>query len=317
MPRLNELEGGVPGYSMLYSPGESHMSSLAGLLNESTVFTLLQLVAILLIAVALNRLLRKLSAQLIRPASGPSRAEQGRETQTRALADVAYGTASKLVWVVAALTALYKVGISPIPALVLGAVIGLAIGVGAQNLVRDVIGGCHIVLEDQYIVGDTVEIGSTLGRVEQFTLRRTVVRDNRGAQVTIANGEIRSVANLSRDWSQAFVDVALAPEAPLEKPLAAIESAAAELRSDGAWSQALVDGPRVLGVQAYDRNASVVRVQMRTLPMRHEEISRELRRRIQLAFQREGIPLSSVQRLELTNSQSPVVTNSHVGPHSN
>jgi moderate conductance mechanosensitive channel len=314
---LNELEGGVPGYSMLYSPGESHMSSLAGLLNESAVFTLLQLVAILLIAVALNRFLKKLSERLIRPASGPSRAEQARETQTRVLADVAYGTASKLVWVVAALTALYKVGISPIPALVLTAVIGLAIGVGAQNLVRDVIGGWHIVLEDHYVVGDTVEIGDTVGRVEQLTLRRTVVRDNRGAQVTIANGEVRSVANLSRDWSQAFVDVALAPEAPLEKPLAAIESAAAELRADGAWSQALVDGPRVLGVQAYDRNASVVRVQMRTLPMRHEEISRELRRRIQLAFQREGIPLSSVQRLELTNSQSPVATTSPIGPHSN
>src|SRR5262249_50252131 len=112
---------------MLYSPGESHMSSLAGLLNDSAVFTLLQLVSIFVIAVALNRFLRKLSEQLIRPASGPARAEQARETQTRALADVAYGAANKLVWGVAALTALYKVGISPIPALVLGAVIGLAI----------------------------------------------------------------------------------------------------------------------------------------------------------------------------------------------
>jgi len=314
---MNELGRGAPGYSMLYSPGESLMSSLAGLLNDSTVFTLLQLLVILLIALALNRFLKQLSERMIRLATGQSRTEQARETQTRALADLAYGSASKLVWVVAVLTALYKIGISPVPALVLGALIGLAIGVGAQNLVRDVIGGCHIVLEDQYVVGDTVQIGDTLGRVEQLSLRRTMVRDNRGAQVTIANGEIRSVANLSRDWSQAYVDVALAPEAPLEKPLAAIESAAAELRSDGAWSQALVDGPRVLGVHAYDRNASVVRVQMRTLPMRHEEISRELRRRIQLAFQREGIPLSSVQRLELTNSQPPAETPSSIVPHSN
>jgi len=153
--------------------------------------------------------------------------------------------------------------------------------------------------------------------VEQLTLRRTVVRDGRGAKVTIANGEIRSVANLSRDWSQAFVDVALAPEIPLEKPLAAVEAAAAELRADSAWSQALVDGPRVLGVHAYDRNASVVRVQMRTLPMRHEEISRELRRRIQLAFQREGIPLSSVLRLELTNPQQSAGTAPSAAPQMN
>jgi moderate conductance mechanosensitive channel len=301
---------------MLYSPGESLMSSLAGLLNDNTASTLLQLLVILLIALALNRFLRLLSERLIQPASGQSRAEQAREQQTRALASAAYRAARKLVWLAAALTALAKIGISPVPALVFLAVVGIAIGLGSQNLVRDVISGFHIVLEDQYVVGDTVQIGETLGRVEQLTLRRTIVRDSRGAQVTIGNGEIRSVANLSRDWSQAFVDVALAPEIPLEKPLAAVESAAAELRADGAWSQALVDGPRVLGVHAYDRNASVVRVQMRTLPMRHEEISRELRRRIQLAFQREGIPLSSVLRLELTNSQAPVATSS-IAPNSN
>jgi len=290
------------------------MSSLAGLLQDNTASALFQLLLILLIALALNRFLRVLSERLIHPASGQSRAEQAREQQTRALASTVYQATSWAVWVAAILTALAKIGISPFPALAFITVVGLAIGIGAQDLVRDVVSGYNIVLEDQYVVGDTVEIGDTQGRVEQLTLRRTVVRDSRGAQVNIANGSIRSVANLSRDWSQAFVDVALSPEIPLEKALAAVESAAAELRADGAWSQALVDGPRVLGVHAYDRNASVVRVQMRTLPMRHEELSRELRRRIQLAFQREGIPLSGVVRLELTNSQPPVTS---IAPHSN
>ena len=290
------------------------MSSLAGLLQDNTASALFQLLLILLIALALNRFLRVLSERLIHPASGQSRAEQAREQQTRALASTVYQATSWAVWVVAVLTALAKIGISPFPVLAFITVVGLAIGIGAQDLVRDVVSGYNIVLEDQYVVGDTVEIGDTQGRVEQLTLRRTVVRDSRGAQVNIANGSIRSVANLSRDWSQAFVDVALSPEIPLEKALAAVESAAAELRADGAWSQALVDGPRVLGVHAYDRNASVVRVQMRTLPMRHEELSRELRRRIQLAFQREGIPLSGVVRLELTNSQPPVTS---IAPHSN
>jgi moderate conductance mechanosensitive channel len=314
---MNQSEGGAPVYSMLYSPGESLMSSLAGLLHDNTASTILQLLAILLIALALDRFLRLLSERLVHPASGQSRAEQAREQRTKALATAAYGAASKVVWLVAILTVLGKIGISPAPALAFLVVVGLAVGIGAQDLVSDVISGYHIVLEDQYAVGDTVQIGETLGRVEQLSLRRTVVRDSRGAQVTIANGKIRTVANLSRDWSQAFVDVALAPEIPLEKPLAAVEAAAAELRTDSAWSQALVDGPRVLGVHAYDRNASVARVQMRTLPMRHEEISRELRRRIQLAFQREGIPLSSVLRLELTNPQPPVAATSSAAPHSN
>jgi small-conductance mechanosensitive channel len=127
------------------------------------------------------------------------------------------------------------------------------------------------------------------------------VRDSRGAIVTIANGDIRTVSNLSRDWSQAFLDVAVAPEAPLEKSLQALETAAAGLRSDPSWAQALVDGPRVLGLQAYDRSASTLRLQVRTVPTRQDEVSRELRRRIQIEFQRQSIPLSTLQRHE----QSP------------
>jgi small-conductance mechanosensitive channel len=280
------------------------MSSQPPYLNAATVSILLHLLLILLIALVANRLLRVLSKLIIRQASSQSRVEQAREQQTKTLAGVLYGAASKVVWVVAILTALDAVGINPIPALALTGLAGVAVGLGAQNLVRDLIGGFYIVLEDQYVVGDTVQIGNDAGRVEHLTLRRTVLRDARGALVTISNGEIRSVANLSRDWSQAFVDVALPPETPLEKPLAALEAAAADLRGDAAWSQALVDGPRVLGVQSSDRNASVVRLQVRTLPMRQEEVTRELRRRIHLEFQKQGIPVSGVWRFELTNPQA-------------
>ena len=176
----------------------------------------------------------------------------------------------------------------------------LALGFGAQTLVRDVVAGFYIVLEDQYVVGDTIQIADYTGRVEHLTLRRTVLRDARGALVTIANGEIRTVSNLSRDWSQAFVDVSLAPESPVEKALAALETAAAGLRGDPAWSQALVDGPRILGVQDFDRTASTIRLQVRTAPTRQDEVARELRRRIQTELLKQGIPVSSVQRIELT-----------------
>jgi small conductance mechanosensitive channel len=159
--------------------------------------------------------------------------------------------------------------------------------------------GFYIVLEDQYVVGDTVQIADNIGRVEHLTLRRTVIRDPRGALVTIANGEIRTVSNLSRDWSQAFVDVSLAPEGPIEKTLQALETAAAALRGDPAWSQTLVDGPRILGVQSFDRTSSTVRLQVRTAPTRQDEVARELRRRIQIELQKQGIPISIVQRIEL------------------
>jgi len=281
------------------------MSSLPAYFVENAAPTLLRLLLIVLVALLLNRFLKLGSALLVRPAANQSRAEQAREQQTRALASLVYAISSKVVWAVAVLTAMDRLGISPVPTLLFLGLAGVAVGFGAQNLARDVIAGIYIVLEDQYVVGDTVQVLEVLGKVEQLTLRKTVVRDVRGAVVTISNGDIRTVANLSRDWSQAFVDVALAPEVPLERSLSALESAAAELRSDAAWSPALIEGPRVLGVQGYDRNASVVRVQLKTLPLRQEEISRELRRRIQIEFQKQGIPLTSVLRYELANAQRP------------
>jgi small conductance mechanosensitive channel len=278
------------------------MSSPVAFLNDFPISTALHLLGILLIALLVNRLLRALTELVIKPASSQSRTAQVHEQQTRTLAGVLYSASSKVVWVVALLTSLDRLGINPTPALTLAGLAGVAVGFGAQNLVRDLITGFYIVLEDQYVIGDTIETGEKIGRVEHLTLRRTVIRDPRGALVTIANGEIRTVANLSRDWSQTFVDISLAPEIALEKPLAALEAAAAELRTDPAWSQALVDGPRILGVQSFDRSAAVVRLQVRTAPTRQDEVARELRRRVQIEFQRQGIPLTSVQRIELAGA---------------
>jgi moderate conductance mechanosensitive channel len=276
---------------------------MPGLLNhwlDLTVPNALRLLGILVIALVLNRLLRALTKLIVKPATSQTRQAQLREQQTRTLAGIVYSAGSKVVWAIALLTVLDKLGISILPAVTFAGLASLALGFGAQSLVRDVITGFYIVLEDQYVVGDTIQISDYIGRVEHLTLRRTVIRDARGALVTIANGEIRTVSNLSRDWSQAFVDVSLAPESPMEKTMQALETAAAALRADAAWSQALVDGPRILGLQELDRAASKIRLQVRTAPTRQDEVARELRRRIQLELQKQGIPVSSVQRIELT-----------------
>ncbi len=266
----------------------------------------LHLIGIFVIALVANRILRAVTNLLIKHAASQTRAAQIREQQTRTVAGVLYGAASKVVWGVALITALPEFGINVTPVATLAGLASLALGFGAQSLVRDIITGFYIVLEDQYVVGDTIQFADYVGRVEHLTLRRTVIRDARGALVTIANGEIRTVSNLSRDWSQAFVDISLAPESPIEKAMQAMETAASGLRGDPAWSQALVDGPRILGVQNFDRNSSTVRMQVRTAPTRQDEVARELRRRIQVEFQKQGIPISSVQRIELAGvSHSP------------
>jgi small conductance mechanosensitive channel len=278
------------------------MSSFLANLPDFTLTNLFHLLIIFGVAVILNRLLRVATKLIIKPATTPSRAAQAREQQTRTLSKAIYNVGSKIVWTAAILTAALEIGINITPIAILAGLAALAVGLGAQNLVRDIVTGFYIIMEDQYVVGDTIEVGDVMGRVESLTLRRTVIRDSRGALVTISNGDVRIVSNLSRDWSQAFVDVALSPLVPQEKALQALDLAATELRADASWSQAIVDGPRILGLQSYDKLSSTIRLQVRTAPARQEDVARELRRRIQLEFQRQDIPLSDVQRVEIVSS---------------
>jgi small-conductance mechanosensitive channel len=256
---------------------------------DFTIPNALHLAGILVLALICIRLLRAATGKLVKPAITQAKAAQHREQQARALAESVYGIGSKVIWIAAALTALPEFGISALPGVVIAGAAILGFSIGARETIRDVVAGLEIVMEDQFVTGDTIQAGDTVGRVEQLTLRRTVVRDARGALVSLSNGELRTVSNLSRDWSQAFVDIGVAAGMPLEKTLQALESAAAGLRSDAAWSQALVDGPRVLGVQGYDQTGATLRLQVRTAPTRQDEVCRELRRRIQMEFQRQGI----------------------------
>jgi small-conductance mechanosensitive channel len=183
--------------------------------SDFTLRNGLHVLGIIAVALILNRLLRLVTNLVIKRAASQTRAAQAREQQTRTLAGLLFSAGTKIVWGIALLTAMPEFGINVTPIATLAGLASLAIGFGAQNLVRDIITGFYIVLEDQYIVGDTIQVAETIGRVEHVTLRRTVVRDARGALVTIANGDIRTVSNLSRDWSQAFVDISLSPDAPL------------------------------------------------------------------------------------------------------
>jgi small-conductance mechanosensitive channel len=256
---------------------------------DFTLSNALHLALIVALGLVCVRLIRTVSSRLVRPASGQTKGAQLREQQTQAFAKLVNSAGSSLVWVIAVLTALPEFGISALPGVVIAGATILGLGIVGRDTIRDLIAGVQLATEDQFAIGDTIQAGGVTGRVEQWSLRRTVVRDGQGALVSRSNSELRTVGNLSRDWSQAYVDIGVAADAPIEKVLQALEGAAAELRSDGAWSQALVDGPRVLGLQEYEATASTVRLQVRTAPTRQEEVCRELRRRIQMAFQRQGI----------------------------
>lgn len=264
-----------------------------------------RLVAILLIALLLIRVLRIVTRRLIAAAGTQSatRVARMREQQSRTLAGVLYSGGAAIIVIVAVLTALPEFGFNITPVAAAAGLASLAIGFGAQHIVRDFINGFFTVLEDQYVVGDVVRIGDVVGRVEHLTLRRTVVRDPQGAVVTIPNGEISKVANLSRDWGQLFLDATIAIDQPLDEALNALEDVATEFRADPSWSPMLLDGPRVLGVESLAPNGTIVRLQVRTAPTRQDDVARELRRRIQIELSARGIQLGGLQRMQLIASE--------------
>jgi len=261
----------------------------------------LRIAGTLLLAILLIRLLKSLTNRLVQKAGtdATGRAVRMREQQTKTFAGILYSGGMALIVVVAILMALSELRFDIRPLAAAAGLASLALGIGAQGLVRDIINGFFIVFEDQFVVGDNVRIGDVIGRVEHITLRRTVLRDPQGAIITLPNGQIQQVANLSRDWSQVFLGITVAPDAPLNPPLAALDRAAAAFRADEAWSAALVDGPRVLGVDSLGPGGAKLLVQVRTAPNRQDDVARELRRRISAQFEKEGIRTSGVQQVEV------------------
>ena len=261
----------------------------------------LRLGGIFLLALVLNRVLSAVTKRLVLPAApgDTSRGALAREQHTRTMAGVIYSGGNAVIFVLAALMALPEMGFSVTPLAAAAGLASLAIGFGAQNLVRDFINGFFIVFEEQFAVGDTIRTGSITGRVEHITLRRTVVRDPQGALVTIPNSELNTVANLSRDWGQVFVDVTVPAGASIDVALGALDKVAGAFRTDSAWSAALQDGPRVLGIDSLSASAAVLRLQIRTAPGRQDDVARELRRRIVAHFEREHIGIGEVHRVGL------------------
>jgi small-conductance mechanosensitive channel len=260
-----------------------------------------RLLVIILLAFLASRLLRSFSRRLIAHASSDraSRPSRMREQQTKTVAGILYSAGMGVIFLLAALMAMREFNFDVAPIVGAAGLASLGIGIGAQGLVRDVINGFFIVFEDQYVVGDQIRVGETIGRVEYLTLRRTVLRTPQGAIVTIPNGQIQQVANLSRDWSQLFLTVNVAPDAALDKALSVLEQVAVEFRADEVWSAALIDGPRVLGVDAFGPAGTALLLQVRTAPLRQDDVARELRRRIRARFDEEKIPVATEQKLLL------------------
>jgi moderate conductance mechanosensitive channel len=258
-----------------------------------------RIIAAILLAVIAMRLLRALTARLVVPAKTQTRVAQMREAQTRTMAGLVYGIGITVVISLAILEVLNELGFAITPIAAVATLASLSVGFGAQHLVKDLINGFFIVLEDQFVVGDLIRVNNEIGRVEHITLRRTVIRNGEGARVSIPNGLIGQVANLSRDWSQTLVDVTIPSAEAVGRALAILEKVCGDFRIDPDWSPALVDGPRVLGIEALSLDGTILRMILKTAVLRQDDVARELRRRVKLALEQAHILVGNTQRVEL------------------
>jgi len=259
--------------------------------NVWIIQTAIQIALVLVVAFILTRLLRRITTKVgnkVSQETTPIRALQRTETLTRVLSSAGI----VVIWVMGTFYILGAIGANLAPLLASVGIIGLAVGFGAQNLVRDVVSGFFILLEDQYGVGDIIEINQVAsGKVETLTLRVTGMRSLDGTMHFIANGEITHIANRSKDWARAIIDVGVAYKESSDKVRQSLEKVALTSKADDEVGRAMYTEPEILGVEMLGEYEVTWRMVVDTKPGKQWEVGRALRERIKAAFDEDNIEI--------------------------
>jgi small-conductance mechanosensitive channel len=251
-----------------------------------------QILLILVAALILSRIGARLARRSVKGLVARSvRDQDSPRANVRAdtLAGVCASMVRLAVWTVAILMALDKVGVNLGPLLAGASIVGVAVGFGAQSLVRDFLSGFFVLAEDQFGVGDVVTVADVNGTVEEVNLRVTRVRTFDGTVWFVPNGEIRKVGNSAKEWARAIVDVPVPSSADLTAAMAAIADEVARLADDEEWAGSLLEAPQVLGVEATETDKLSIRVAVKTEPGARVRVARELRARVSQRLRREGM----------------------------
>ncbi len=200
--------------------------------------------------------------------------------------------ATTVIWTIAVIMILGELGVALGPLIAGAGIAGVAIGFGAQSLVKDFLSGIFMLVEDQYGVGDLIDVGVASGTVEDITLRTTSIRDTSGTIWYVPNGTILRVGNMSQDWARAVLDVEVTADTDLARALGAVKAVADELWEDPQWSPRILEGPDVLGVERIANTGITLRTLVKTRPAEQFKVMREMRRRVCDAFSELDIHLS-------------------------
>lgn len=233
-----------------------------------------------------SELHRRTSQMILSSGDSTQRAQARFET----LKAVFRSIVTALVWFVALVVVLDTIGISLGPLLATAGIAGIAIGFGTQTMVRDFISGFFIVAEDQFGVGDTIDLGGgAKGVVERVTLRSTHLRDSEGTVWHIANGQITKVANKSQEWARALIDVVLPYDADIDVVSDVMQEVADTMQADTTWSSRILERAEIWGIQEFDADGVHVRMVIKTEPAAQFGVLRELRGRLKSTFDEKGI----------------------------
>ncbi len=264
----------------------------------------LAITGLLLLGIAVRWLLHRVIDRVIRRAEGgvlPDRINLATSTRRVQRAQT-MGSLLKSI-VTGVLVAIFgtmilsELGVNIAPIIASAGIIGIALGFGAQSLVKDFLSGVFMIFEDQYGVGDVVDLGEAIGTVEAVTLRITRLRDLNGTVWYVPNGEIVRVGNMSQNWSRAVIDVSVGYGEDLTRVKRILAEIAHDLWEDEEFREVIIEEPEVTGVEMLAADSVNLRVMLKTLPLEQWAVGREMRQRIKARFDHEGIEIPFAQRV--------------------
>jgi small conductance mechanosensitive channel len=265
------------------------LTGIAGTVVQSAGRLALVLVGGFILARVLRTLLVQLERVLVRAGERTGALAAVTRSRVATLTSVLRTLALVVLWSVVAVICLSQLGLDVRPILAGAGIVGLAVGFGAQYLVRDVIAGFFLVLEDQVRVGDVAVVNGTGGLVETVTFRTIVLRDLSGTLHIFQNGAVTTLANMTRGWSGYVVDVEVPFREDPDRVMAVMRRVGDELRADPAYGPLILEPIEVLGVDGFKEASIVMKARLKTLPIQQWTVGREYRRRLVLAFAAEGI----------------------------
>jgi moderate conductance mechanosensitive channel len=226
----------------------------------------------------------------------PAAAER-RQQRAATMGGLLKSITTGVVAAVVVFMAVAQLGYNIAPLIASAGILGLALGFGAQSLVKDFLSGIFMIMEDQYGVGDVVDLGTASGTIEAVGLRVTRLRDVNGTVWYVRNGEILAVGNMSQNWARTVLDIPVAFSEDLSRVRALLEDVATKVWQDPDYRPDILEEPEVWGVERWDPDGVVMRVVLKTAPLQQWSVAREMRERIKERFDAEGIEIPLPQRM--------------------